>query len=85
MQGRKKESVKITETLKKIRTTIITYACTMIHVLQTESFVSYYPRYQINNMKAKLFGDSERGEIRGGGALPQGHPNKSQKYLFTVG
>lgn len=41
-------------------------------------------------MKAKLsenslFGDSDRGEIRGGGALPQGHPNKSQKYLITVG
>lgn len=42
-------------------------------------------------MKAKLsenslFGDSDRGEIGGGGgALPQGHPNKSQKYLITVG
>lgn len=44
----------------------------MIHVLHTDSFVSYYPRYQINNMKAKLsenslFGDSDRDEIRGGG------------------
>lgn len=40
----------------------------MIHVLHTDSFVSYYPRYQINNIKAKLsennlFGDSDRGEI----------------------
>lgn len=53
----------------------------MIHVLHTDSFVSYYPRYQINNMKAKLsenilFGDSDRGEIGGGGALPQGHPEQ---------
>lgn len=49
----------------------------MIHVLHTDSFVSYYPRYQINNMKAKLsenslFGDSDRGD--GGGALPQSRP-----------
>lgn len=51
----------------------------MIHVLHTDSCVSYYPRYQINNMEAKLsennlFGDTDRGEIRGGGGLPQGHP-----------
>lgn len=44
----------------------------MIHVLHTDSFVSYNPRYHINNMKAKLsdnslFGDSDRGEIGGGG------------------
>lgn len=53
----------------------------MIHVLHTDSFVSYYPRYQINKMKAKLsenslFGDSDRGEIRGGGTLPQGRPQQ---------
>lgn len=54
----------------------------MIHVLHTDSFVSYYPRYQINNMKAKLsenslFGDSDRDEIRGGGEmLLQGRPQQ---------
>lgn len=52
----------------------------MIHVLHTDSFVSYYHRYQINNMKAKLsenslFGDSDRGDMGGGGgALPQSRP-----------
>lgn len=55
----------------------------MIHVLHTDSFVSYYPRYQINNMKAKLsynslFGDSDRGDMGegGGGALPHGRPQQ---------
>lgn len=64
----------------------------MIHVLHTDSFVSYYPRYQINKMKAKLsenslFGDSDRGEIRGGGGrrYRKAAPNKSQKYLNTDG
>lgn len=61
----------------------------MIHVLHTDSFVSYYPRYQINNMKAKLsynslFGDSDRGDM-GGGRYPMAAPNKSQKYLITDG
>lgn len=56
----------------------------MIHVLHTDSFVSYYPRYQINNMKAKLsennlFGDSDRGEIRGGGkATARPPPTKAR-------
>lgn len=56
----------------------------MIRVLHTafvcgKITVSYYPKYQINNMKAKLsknsfFGDSDRGEIRV--ALPQDHPQQ---------
>lgn len=61
----------------------------MIHVLHTDSFVSYYPKYQINNMKAKLsenslFGDSDRGEM-GGGRYRKATPNKRQKYLITDG
>lgn len=55
----------------------------MIHVLHTDSFVSYYPRYQINKMKAKLsenslFGDSDRGEIRGGDATARPPPTKAR-------
>lgn len=62
----------------------------MIHVLHTDSFVSYYPKYQINNMKAKLsenslFGDSDRGEMGGGGRYRKATPNKRQKYLITDG
>lgn len=63
----------------------------MIHVLHTDSFVSYYHRYQINNMKAKLsenslFGDSDRGDMGGGGGrYRKAAPNKSQKYFITDG
>lgn len=62
----------------------------MMHVLHTDSFVSYNPRYHINNMKAKLsdnslFGDSDRGEIWGGGPLPQGRPQQKPEILITDG
>lgn len=55
----------------------------MIHVLHTDSFVSYYPKYQINNMKAKLsenslFGDSDRGEMGGGDATARPPPTKDR-------
>lgn len=61
----------------------------MIIVLHTDSFVSYNPRYHINNMKAKLsdkslFGDSDRCEIRGGERYSKAAPNKSQKYLSQM-